>query len=55
MPKYDSLRKTERNNEIRMFARKHSNWSHQEIANKFEVSRPTITRVLGNHHKSIHK
>jgi len=44
--KYDSLRKTKRDNQIRRFAIKHPDWSQQEIANKFGVSRPTISRIL---------
>ena len=44
--KYDSLRKTERNREIRAFARSHTRWSQAEIAARFGVSRPTISRIL---------
>jgi len=46
MPKYDGLRKTKRDNNIRAFARKHPDWSHQEIADKFGTSRPNISRIL---------
>ncbi len=47
MPRYDSLRKTDRDNGIRRFARKHKTWSHQEIADRFGMSRPNISRILG--------
>lgn len=46
MPKYNGLRKTRRDNSIRAFAKKHLNWSHQEIANKFGISRSNISRIL---------
>ena len=46
MPKYNGLRKTKRDNKIRAFAKRHPTWSHQEIANKFGISRSNITRIL---------
>lgn len=46
MPKYNGLRKTSRDNEIRAFAKKHPDWSHQELANKFRVARSNISRIL---------
>jgi len=46
MPKYDSLRKTERDNEIRKYAKKNPTFSHQEIADKFGISRSNITRII---------
>ncbi len=46
MPKYDGLRKTKRDNQIRQFAKKHPNWSHQEIANKFGLRRSNTGRIL---------
>lgn len=53
MPKYDSLRKTTRDNEIRRYAKKHPNYSQQEIADKFGISRSNISRILNNdNHKS---
>ena len=46
MPKYDSLRKTKRDNKIRQYAKKHLDYSHQEIATKFSISRSNVTRIL---------
>lgn len=48
MPRYDSLRKTKRDNEIREFAKLHPDWSQQEIANEFHLSRSNIARILNN-------
>lgn len=50
MPKYDSLRKTKRDNEIRRYVKKHPAYSHQEIANKFGISRSNVTRILNSQH-----
>lgn len=44
--KYDSLRKTRRDDSIRAFAKHHPNWSHQELSIKFVMSRSNITRIL---------
>lgn len=46
MPKYDSLRKTKRDNKIRRYAKRHLDYSHQEIANEFGISRSNVTRIL---------
>lgn len=46
MPKYDSLRKTKRDNKIRQYAKKHPDYSHQEIADQFGISRSNVTRIL---------
>ena len=46
MPKYDSLRKTERDYEIRKYAKKNPTFSHQEIAEKFSLSRSNVTRII---------
>lgn len=48
MPKYDSLRKTKRDNEIRRYAKQHPTHSHQEIADRFGISRSNITRILND-------
>ena len=48
MPTYDGLRKTKRDNKIRAFAKRHANWSHQEVADKFGISRSNITRILAS-------
>jgi len=50
MPKYDSLRKTERDKEIRQYAKKHPTFSQQEIADKFGISRSNISRILNAVH-----
>ena len=46
MPRYDKLRKTERDGTIRSFAHSHRTWSHAEIAVQFGLSRSVITRIL---------
>ncbi len=46
MPKYDTLRKTKRDKEIRRYSEKHPDYSHQEIANKFSISRSRVTQIL---------
>lgn len=46
MPRYDSLRKTARDEEIRRFAKEHDDWSHQEIADHFGISRSNVSRIL---------
>ena len=46
MPKYNGLRKPKRDNSIRAFARKHPDWSQQEIADKFGLARSNISRIL---------
>ena len=46
MPKYDSLRKTERDNDIRKYAKDNPTFSHQEIGNKFGISRSNATRII---------
>lgn len=48
MPKYDSLRKTKRDNEIRRYAKKHPTYSHQEIASKFGICRTRVTQILNS-------
>ena len=52
MTKYDSMRKKERNDEIRAYAKKHPDHSQQEIADhfadKYGISRPTISLILNN-------
>ncbi len=49
MPRYDSLRKTGRDEEIRRFAKiEHPDWSQQEIADHFNLSRSNISRILNN-------
>ena len=52
MPKYDSLRKVKRDNEIRQYAKRHPTHSHQEIAAKFGLSRSNITRIVNAHQDS---
>ncbi len=44
--KWDGLRKTERDKEIRLFMRQHPGWSQQEVADKFGLSRSNISRIL---------
>ncbi|KKN25474.1 hypothetical protein LCGC14_0884390 [marine sediment metagenome] len=46
MPKYDSLRKTKRDNKIRKYHEDNPTFSHQEIADKFGISRSNTTRIL---------
>jgi hypothetical protein len=46
MPKYDSLRKYDRDRRIWQFYKRHKNWSHQEIADKFGISRSNVSRIL---------
>lgn len=46
MPTYDSLRKVGRDNKIRQYAKKHPDYSHQEIADHFGISRSNATRIL---------
>jgi len=48
MPKYDSLRKTKRDNKIRQYAKAHPTHSHQEIADKFGISRSRATQILNS-------
>jgi len=48
MPRYDSLRKTKRDNKIRRYSKKHPAYSQQEIANKFGISRSNISRILNS-------
>lgn len=52
MPKYDSLRKTKRDNMIRRFASRHPKLSQQELADRYGIARSNISRILrsGNHH-----
>ena len=46
MPTYNSLRKVGRDNHIRQSAQTHQDYSHQEIADKFGISRSNVTRLL---------
>jgi len=50
MPKYDSLRKTKRDNGIRRYAKKHERLSQEELADKFGLSRSNISRILNAIH-----
>ena len=53
MPKYDALRKRERDNEIRKYAQEHPDYSHQEIADYFGLSRSNVTRILNSKQKAL--
>ena len=46
MPKYDSLRKLERNRLVKDYAEKHPDLSQQEIGMFFNVSASRISRIL---------
>ncbi len=46
-PRYDSLRKTDRDESIREYARQHPDYAHQEIATQFGLCRSRITQILG--------
>ena len=54
-PRYDSLRKTARDEEIKEYCQEHPDYSHKEIAEHFGVSRSNVTRILGNSHKQVNK
>ncbi len=45
MARWDGLRKTERDAEIRLFIRQHRSWSEFEVAQKFGMSRSNISRI----------
>lgn len=45
-PRYDSLRKTERDAEIRKYATEHPDYSHREIAEHFGLCRSRVTQIL---------
>lgn len=48
MPKWDSLRKTERDEKWYRFWLKHQDWSLLECANHFGTSRTNFNRVILN-------
>ena len=50
MPKYDSLRKTKRDEKIRQYAKKNPTFSQQEIADEFGISRSNVSRILNSKH-----
>jgi hypothetical protein len=46
-PRYDSLRKTDRDKAIQEYASQHPDLAHREIARQFSLSRSRITQILG--------
>ena len=46
MPKYDSLRKVERNAALQEYAQNHSDFSMKEIGNVFGISGPRVWVIL---------
>jgi len=46
MPKYDSMRKIERNNNLLMFIHDHPDWSQKEVAEKFGISQPRVSQIV---------
>lgn len=46
MPKYDGLRKYKRDKRIWRYAQRHPDLAHREIALKFKISRPSVSRIL---------
>jgi DNA-directed RNA polymerase specialized sigma subunit len=46
MPKYDSLRKIERNKTLKEYKRKHPDLSYKEIGEVFNICASRVCRIL---------
>lgn len=52
-PRYDGLRHPDRDKAIQEYANQHPDFSHEEIAQHFGLSRSRITQILGKNKEEV--